>query len=257
MALSIRQNEILELARADGRVLVDDLAQRFDVTLQTIRRDLGDLAEAGLLDRVHGGAVPRMGMVNLGYEARRRLHSDAKTAIAQACAEAIPDNSSLILNIGTTTEAVAHALLKHSNITVITNNMNVANILAANPGCEIMVAGGALRRSDGGLVGELATQFIEQFKVDYAIIGTSALDLDGDMLDYDLAEVRVSRSILRQARQSILVTDHSKLGRSAPARIASLSEIDRLFTDLPLPAPLADRCRDWGTEVTVCPVAGD
>lgn len=257
MALSIRQNEILELARADGRVLVDDLAQRFDVTLQTIRRDLGDLAEAGLLDRVHGGAVPRMGMVNLGYEARRRLHSDAKTAIAQACAEAIPDNSSLILNIGTTTEAVAHALLKHSNITVITNNMNVANILAANPGCEIMVAGGALRRSDGGLVGELATQFIEQFKVDYAIIGTSALDLDGDMLDYDLAEVRVSRSILRQARQSILVTDHSKLGRSAPARIASLSEIDRLFTDLPLPAPLAERCRDWGTEVTVCPVAGD
>lgn len=257
MALSIRQNEILELARADGRVLVDDLAQRFDVTLQTIRRDLGDLAEAGLLDRVHGGAVPRMGMVNLGYEARRRLHSDAKTAIAQACAEAIPDNSSLILNIGTTTEAVAHALLKHSNITVITNNMNVANILAANPGCEIMVAGGALRRSDGGLVGELATQFIEQFKVDYAIIGTSALDLDGDMLDYDLAEVRVSRSILRQARQSILVTDHSKLGRSAPARIASLSEIDRLFTDLPLPAPLAERCRDWGTEVTVCPVAGE
>ncbi|WP_313136359.1 DeoR/GlpR family DNA-binding transcription regulator [Paracoccus jeotgali] len=257
MALSIRQNEILELARADGRVLVDDLAQRFDVTLQTIRRDLGDLAEAGLLDRVHGGAVPRMGMVNLGYEARRRLHSDAKTVIAQACAEAIPDNSSLILNIGTTTEAVAHALLKHSNITVITNNMNVANILAANPGCEIMVAGGALRRSDGGLVGELATQFIEQFKVDYAIIGTSALDLDGDMLDYDLAEVRVSRSILRQARQSILVTDHSKLGRSAPARIASLSEIDRLFTDLPLPAPLAERCRDWGTEVTVCPVAGE
>ena len=78
MALSIRQNEIVELARAEGRVLVDDLAQRFEVTLQTIRRDLGDLAEAGLVDRVHGGAVPRMGMVNLGYEARRRLHSDAR-----------------------------------------------------------------------------------------------------------------------------------------------------------------------------------
>ena len=252
MALSIRQNEIVELARAEGRVLVDDLAQRFEVTLQTIRRDLGDLAEAGLVDRVHGGAVPRMGMVNLGYEARRRLHSDAKAAIGAACAAAIPDNSSLILNIGTTTEAVAQALLQHSNITVITNTMNVANILAANPGCEIMVAGGALRRSDGGLVGELATQFIEQFKVDYAVIGSSALDLDGDLLDYDLAEVRVSRAILRQARQSFLVTDHSKLGRSAPARIASLSEINTFFTDLPLPAPLMERCAEWGTEVQLC-----
>ena len=252
MALSIRQNEIVELARAEGRVLVDDLAQRFEVTLQTIRRDLGDLAEAGLVDRVHGGAVPRMGMVNLGYEARRRLHSDAKMAIGAACAAAIPDNSSVILNIGTTTEAVAQALLQHSNITVITNNMNVANILAANPGCEIMVAGGALRRSDGGLVGELATQFIEQFKVDYAVIGSSALDLDGDLLDYDLAEVRVSRAILRQARQSFLVTDHSKLGRSAPARIASLSEIHTFFTDLPLPDPLMERCAEWGTEVQLC-----
>ena len=252
MALSIRQNEIVELARAEGRVLVDDLAQRFEVTLQTIRRDLGDLAEAGLVDRVHGGAVPRMGMVNLGYEARRRLHSDAKAAIGAACAAAIPDNSSLILNIGTTTEAVAQALLQHSNITVITNNMNVANILAANPGCEIMVAGGALRRSDGGLVGELATHFIEKFKVDYAVIGSSALDLDGDLLDYDLAEVRVSRAILRQARQSFLVTDHSKLGRSAPARIASLSEINTFFTDLPLPAPLMERCAEWGTEVQLC-----
>lgn len=252
MALSIRQNEIVELARAEGRVVVEDLAQRFDVTLQTIRRDLGDLAEAGLVDRVHGGAVPRMGMVNLGYEARRRLHADAKTAIGAACAAMIPDNSSLILNLGTTTEAVAQALIHHSNITVITNNMNVANILTANPGCEIMVAGGALRRSDGGLVGELATQFIEQFKVDYAIIGTSALDLDGDMLDYDLAEVRVSRAILRQARQSFLVGDHSKLGRSAPARIASLSEIDCFFTDLPLPEALMDRCEGWGTKVRLC-----
>lgn len=256
MALSIRQNQILELARADGRVVVEDLAHRFAVTLQTIRRDLGELAEAGLLDRVHGGAVPRQGVVNLGYEARRRLYAEAKAAIGAACAAQIPDNSSLILNLGTTTEAVAQALLHHSNITVVTNNLNVANILLANPGCEIMVTGGALRRSDGGLVGELATQFIEQFKVDYAIIGTSALDRDGDLLDYDLAEVRVSRAILRQARRSFLVTDHSKLDRSAPARIASLEEIDAVFTDAPLPPPLAERCAAWGTDVRVCETVG-
>ncbi|WP_134678616.1 DeoR/GlpR family DNA-binding transcription regulator [Paracoccus ravus] len=252
MALGIRQNQILELARTEGRVLVDELAQRFDVTLQTIRRDLGELAGAGLLDRVHGGAVPRAGTVNLGYEARRRMHAEAKAAIGAACAAVIPDNCSLILNLGTTTEAVAQALIHHSNITVVTNNMNVANILLANPGCEIMVAGGALRRSDGGLVGELTTQFFEQFKVDYAVVGTSALDHDGDMLDFDLAEVRVSRAILKQARQTFLVSDHSKIGRSAPARIASLSEIDIFFTDRPLPGELAARCDHWGTEVSLC-----
>lgn len=252
MALSIRQNEIVELARAEGRVLVDDLAQRFEVTLQTIRRDLGDLAEAGLLERVHGGAVPRAGAVNLGYEARRRLNAEAKAAIAAACAAAIPENSSLILNLGTTTEAVAQALINHANITVVTNNMNVANILLANPGCEIMVAGGALRRSDGGLTGELTTQFFEQFKVDYAVIGASALDEDGDLLDFDLAEVRVSRAILRQARRVFVVADHSKLGRPAPARIASLSEVDTIFTDLPLPEALMRRCAEWGTKVQVC-----
>ncbi len=251
MALNIRQTEILDIARSEGRVLVEDLAQRFEVTLQTIRRDLGDLAEAGLVDRVHGGAVARTGVVNLGYEQRRRMNEAAKAAIARACAAEIPDNCSLILNLGTTTEAVARELIHHRNITVVTNNMNVANTLVGNPGCEIMVTGGALRRSDGGLVGELATQFIEQFKVDFAIIGTSALDLDGDMLDFDLAEVRVSRAILRQARRAFLVTDHSKLGRSAPARIASLSELDSVFTDQPLPDPLMRACDGWGTRVVV------
>lgn len=251
MALSFRQTEILEIARAEGRVVVEDLAQRFDVTLQTIRRDLTDLADMGHLDRVHGGAVPRTGVTNLGYEQRRQMHEAAKSAIARACAAAIPENCSLIMNLGTTTEAVARELLTHRNITVVTNNMNVANTLAANPGCEIMVAGGALRRSDGGLVGELTTQFFEQFKVDYAVIGASALDQDGDLLDFDLAEVRVSKAIIRQARKVFLVCDHSKLDRSAPARLASLSEVTTLFTDLPLPTELARKCAEWGTGVVV------
>jgi DeoR family glycerol-3-phosphate regulon repressor len=251
MALSFRQTEILEIARAEGRVVVEALAERFNVTLQTIRRDLTDLADAGLLDRVHGGAVPRTGVTNIGYEERRRMNDAAKAAIGRLCAQAIPDNCSMILNLGTTTEAVARELLQHRNITVVTNNMNVANILVANPGCEIMVAGGALRRSDGGLVGDLTTEFIQQFKVDYAIIGTSALDRDGDMLDFDLAEVRVSKAIIRQARHSFLVCDASKLGRSAPARLASLSELDAVFTDQPLPGDLARQCAEWGTAVHV------
>ncbi len=252
MALSFRQSEIVEIARADGRVVVEDLAQRFDVTLQTIRRDLTELADSGLLDRVHGGAVPRTGVINLGYEERRCLNEAAKAAIAKACAAAIPENCSIIMNLGTSTEAVARELLHHNNITVITNNMNVANILVANPSCEIMVAGGAFRRSDGGLVGELTTQFFEQFKVDYAIIGSSALDADGDLLDFDLAEVRVSKTIIRQARRVFLVCDHSKLGRSAPARLASLGEISEVFTDKAFPDDLAQRCKGWGTKINIC-----
>lgn len=249
MALSLRQNAILEIARAEGKVAVEDLAERFQVTLQTIRRDLSDLADAGKLDRVHGGAVMRSGVTNIGYEERRNLNADAKTAIARRCAAEIRDNTSLFLNIGTTTEAVARELLSHRNLTVVTNNINVANILAGNEGCEVIVAGGVLRRSDGGLVGDLTTHAIESFKVDCAVIGTSALDSDGDLLDFDLQEVRVSRAIIRQSRRVLLVTDASKLARSAPVRIASLSEVDAIITDQPLPEDLAARCAEWGTEI--------
>ena len=249
MALSFRHAEIIEIARVDGRVVVEKLAERFQVTLQTIRRDLAELADSGLLDRVLGGAVLRTGVTNFGYEERRRMNDAAKEAIGRACAQAIPNDCSLILNLGTTTEAVARELLKHTNITVVTNNINVANILLANESCEIMVAGGALRRSDGGLVGDLTSDFIGQFKVDYAIIGASALDGDGDLLDFDLPEVRVSRAIIRQSRKVFLVTDSSKLQRSAPVMLCSLAEIDVIFTDRPLPDDLAKKCKDWGTEI--------
>lgn len=251
MALNIRQLEILELAKASGRVSVDELSARFEVAAQTIRRDLSELADQGMLDRVHGGAVMPSGVSNIGYDERRRMNEDAKTAVARACAAEIPDNSSVIINIGTTTEAVARELLNHRNLTVITNNMNVANILVANDSCDIVLAGGALRRSDGGLVGDLTIEFMQQFKPDFAVIGTSALDEDGDLLDFDMAEVRVSRAIVAQARRAFLVTDLSKLERSAPMRIISMQALDTVFVDRPLPGPLLQRCRDWQTRVVV------
>lgn len=256
MKQGFRHSEIVGIARAEGRVVVEDLARRFGVTLQTIRRDLAELADAGQLDRVHGGAMARAGVANIGYAARRRMNAAGKAAIGRACAAAIPENSALILNLGTTTEGVAQALLGHGNLTVITNNINVANTLIANPGCEVIVAGGTIRRSDGGLVGDLTTQFFAQFKVDIAVIGASGLDADGDLLDFDLAEVRVSKAIIAQARQVFVVADHTKLARSAPARLASLAEVDRLFTDAPLPPALAQKCADWGTVVTVVDQGG-
>lgn len=251
MSLSFRQADILNLAKENGRVTVDGLAAHFDVTVQTIRRDLSELSDMGKLDRVHGGAVLRSGVSNIGYEDRRALNEDAKARIAQACAAAIPDGASVFMNIGTSTEAVARQMLNHQNLMVVTNNMNVANILVENPDCEIVVAGGVLRRSDGGLVGNLTVATIQQFKFDYAIIGCSALDTDGDLLDFDFQEVLVSQTIIAQARQTFLVADHSKFQRSAPARIASLRDVNVFFTDRKLPTELARSCVDWVTSVRV------
>ncbi|GFE62990.1 DeoR/GlpR family DNA-binding transcription regulator [Litoreibacter roseus] len=249
MVENLRQSEILNIARKDGRVTVDQLSRLFQTSAQTIRKDLTDLAEGGQLKRVHGGAILPSGVSNIEYEDRSKLNRDAKADIARACAEDIADGASLFLNIGTSTEAVARALLNHRSLMVVTNNLNIANILSANPGCEVMVAGGVLRRSDGGLVGALTTQMIRQFKFDIAVIGCSALDSDGDILDFDLQEVGVSRAIIEQARRTFLVADHSKFDRTAPVRIASMSEVDAFYTDALPPNPLGAKLRDWGTAI--------
>ncbi|SDW24650.1 DeoR/GlpR family DNA-binding transcription regulator [Roseicitreum antarcticum] len=251
MSQTFRHPEIMDIARKNGRVTVDELAAHFGVTVQTIRRDLSELADAGRLERVHGGAIVPSGVANIGYEDRRGLNDGAKDAIAQACAAEIPEDSSIFLNIGTSTEAVARALSKHRNIMVVTNNMNVANILAENPGCEVIVAGGTLRRSDGGLVGNITTQVIRQFKFDLAVIGCSAMDEDGDLLDFDIHEVGVSQTIIEQARKSFLVADQSKFQRRAPARIASLRQVHTFFTDTAPPASIVAACQTWGTRIIV------
>ena len=252
LAFSFRQTEIREIARREGRVMVEDLATRLNVTHQTIRRDLTELADGGALERVHGGAIYPSGVSNIGYEQRRTLHGAAKARIAMACAAAIPDGASLFLNIGTSTEEVARALLRHRDLMVVTNNMNVANILAENANCEVIVTGGSLRRSDGALVGNLAMRSVAAFKLDYAVIGASAMDETGDLLDFDVQEVGVSQTIIAHARQVFLVMDHSKLGRSAPARIGSLADVDCLFTDQPVPVALAEQAQSVGTAIKVC-----
>ncbi|SDX34152.1 transcriptional regulator, DeoR family [Albimonas donghaensis] len=252
MAQIFRHPEILEIARQEGRVTVEDLAARFGVTVQTIRRDLADLAEAGRLARVHGGAVLPSGVSNIGYEDRRALNLEAKAAIGRACARDLPDGASVFLSIGTTTEAVARELLRHRNLMVVTNNLNIAHILAGAADCQVVVTGGRLRPADGGMVGDLAAASIERFRFDIAVIGCSALDAGGDLLDFDLAEVAASRMIVAQSRQVRLVADHTKFHRRAPVRIASLAQLDAFYTDR-APAPeVAERCRDWGTELRIC-----
>lgn len=248
---TFRHPDILELARRDGKVTVEGLAEHFGVTLQTIRRDLTELADSGKLERVHGGAILPSGTTNIGYADRRNLNEGAKIDMARACARRIPDGCSVFLNIGTSTEAVARALLHHRDLMVVTNNMNVANILADSSDARVIVTGGALRRADGGLVGNLTIATIRQFKFDIAVIGCSAMDVEGDLLDFDIEEVGVSQTIIAQSRKTFLVADRSKFKRTAPARIASVREVDLFFTDAALPDALRAKCAAWGTEVIV------
>lgn len=249
IVLSRRQQAIISILRTNGRVTVEELTAKFEVTPQTIRRDLTEMSDARLITRVHGGAIVASSVQNLAYDARKLIAQSQKRLIGQAAAALIPDNSSLFINIGTTTEEVARALAEHSDLLVITNNLNVGVELYRNRSIEVIIAGGSIRASDGGIVGPATIDLIRQFRVDNAVIGVSAIDEDGTLLDYDIREVHVSRAIIENAKRVILVTDGSKFTRSAPARIATLADVDVLVTDrLPSPA-LAALCRQHDVQV--------
>jgi len=249
--LTPRQTDIVGLAKSEGRISVEGLAERFKVTPQTIRKDLNDLCERGVLQRFHGGAVLASGIANFGYEARRKLATEEKRRIGLRAASLIPDGSSLLINIGTTTEQVAVALRNKQGLLAITNNVNVVNILQGYERIEVIIAGGVVRHLDGGVVGEAAVDFIRQFKVDYAVIGTSAIDEDGTLLDFDYREVKVAQAIMNCARKSILVADSMKFERTAPVRIGHISQLDYFVTDTPPPARLHDICRDSEVRVEI------
>ena len=236
-----RQLTLLAVVQAQGSVTVEQLAEQLGVTLQTVRRDVQRLADEGLLTRFHGGVrVPSSTIENIAHQQRENLNAEGKARIAKAVAQAVPHDCSLILNIGTTTEAVARALLQHRGLRVITNNLNVASILSANTKSEVIVVGGVVRARDRGIVGEAAVDFIRQFKVDIALIGISGIETDGTLRDYDYREVKVAQTIISHAREVWLAADSSKFKRPAMVEVAKLSQIDRLFSDAPPPEPFPD-----------------
>ena len=235
-----RHEKIRQHVLKKGYVTIDYLAGEFNVTPQTIRRDINSLSEEGLVNRYHGGAGLSSSTENLEYNKRKVLCLKEKQQIAKMVAERIPYNTSLFINIGTTTEAIANALCNHQRLSVITNNLNVASILSGNENFEIIVAGGMVRHRDGGIIGPLTIDFIQQFRVDYGIIGISGIDLDGTLLDFDYREVRAARAIIDNTRKVFLAADHTKFGRNAMVRLGHIGEIDELFTDSPPPAALTE-----------------
>ena len=250
-SISLRQKEILEMINVAGFATIDHLATHFNVTPQTIRRDINNLCENNLLQRYHGGAGRSSSVENVEYAARQNILYAEKRKIAEIAAKQIPDRASVFINLGTTTEEVAKALENHKKLKVITNNLNVALTMSHNKECDVIVAGGTVRHRDQGVTGAATVDFIRQFKVDFGIIGASAIDEDGTIMDYDYQEVRVAREIIKNSRRVFLVIDHSKFTRNAMVKIADIAEIDAIFTDKTPPLPFQEMLKNKDVKLFV------
>ncbi|MEP7283872.1 MAG: DeoR family transcriptional regulator [Rubrivivax sp.] len=250
-----RQADVLEHVRRLGSISVEALAEQFGVTLQTVRRDVKLLAEAGLVARFHGGVrVPSSTTENIAYRQRQQINEVAKRRIARVVARSVPQGCSLILNIGTTTEAIARELLQHKGLRVITNNLNVAAILSDNADCEVIVAGGVVRSRDRGIIGEATVDFMRQFRVDIGLVGISGIEADGTLRDFDYREVKVTRAILENSREVWMAADHSKFNRPAMVELGKVHQLDMLFTDQTPPSPFESLLAEAGVQ---CVIAED
>ncbi len=237
-----RQTAILKHLKQHGRALVDELAEKFATTPQTIRKDLNALAEVNQIARFHGGAALVGGTEYVRFSVREEIARDEKEAIGRAAAGLVPNNSSLVINTGTTTAAMARHLVNHVGLRIVTDSVSLANDIREFVGAEVMVPAGTVRKSDGAILGETAVDFVRQFRVDTAIIGAAAIAEDGALLDFDLREASIVRAIIENARNVILAADSTKFGRAAPVRIGGLAQIDTLVTDAACPAALRDLC---------------
>ncbi len=251
MALSLRQQHILTLIEDHQRVRVDDLAEQFSTTPQTIRKDLQRLAELHHIVRFHGGATVVGGVEYTTLSQRETVAFDQKQAIGSAVAGRVPMNCAIFLNAGSTTQHVAKMLSGHKQLKVITDNVDLASETRPYPGVEVVVPSGAVRRTDGAILGADAVDYIRQFRVDFAVIGAAAVSEDGAMLDYDLAEVQVCRAMMAGARHTILALDSGKFTRSAPVLLGDLRDVNTVVTDNGLPDWVKPLCASMDVDLIV------
>ena len=244
-----RKKNLLEFLNKRGYATIEELAQNFSVTPQTMRRDINQLADEGRVQRFHGGVGMPLGTENIIYDERKRLFPEEKRRIAELVAGHIPDGASLCINIGTTTEAVAVALLQHKNLRILTNNLNVARICAGNPSFEVIIAGGTVRSHDLGVTGTETEHFIREFRMDFGIIGISGVDGEGNLLDYDYREVSVARTIIAHSRRIFLACDNSKFGRPAMVKVGHVSQLEAVFSNGPLPAYWQNMVKETGANL--------
>jgi DeoR family transcriptional regulator, glycerol-3-phosphate regulon repressor len=246
-----RQEKLIQLARSQGPVSLEELAAALKVSVQTVRRDVQQLAEIGQLVRFHGGVRAGATAENITYQQRENLHADAKTRIGRAVAARIPNDCSLMLTVGTTTCAVARELRHHRGLRVVTNDMTVAQVLSTNRDMEVHMCGGFVRARDHAIVGEAAVDFVRQFRFDMVIIGVAGIEPDGSMRDFDYREVKVTEAAIAHSRQVWVVADASKFERGAMVEVAHVSKINSLFTDAPPPPAFAALFANAGVAVEI------
>ena len=229
--MNVRHAELLELVRQRGYVSIESMATRFSVSTQTIRRDIQSLCDMKLLERHHGGAGLPPASDALAYTSRKVRNARQKQLIGKRVATEIPNGASLFIDIGTTTEAVAKALVDHRDLRIVTNHIAVAVALSERTDFQITLAGGVVRKRDQAVTGEATVEFLENFKVSFGIFGIGAIDDEGELLDYDYRDVQVSKTAMANARKRFVVMDRTKFNGDAMVRVANISDFDALFTD--------------------------
>ena len=252
MLLSERQAQIAEMVRQQEVVRVDDLARRFRVSTQTIRRDLSVLCERGLARRVHGGVQQMNTPGNVAYAWRQILNIESKQTIAREVARHVPNGVSLAFGIGTTPEIVSKALLNHQQLRIFTNNLNIAVLACTNPTFEVTVAGGRIRNEDRDVIGAGMETLFSAYKRDIGIYGAAGVDDDGTLLDFYEEEVRARQMIRENSRRAYLVLDYTKFGRAAHVRGGKIDEATAIFCDRTPPASIRDMIDLSGTQLIVC-----
>ena len=226
-----RHQKILALLAARQQVTTDALSQEFEVSRETVRRDLMELENEGLLRRVHGGAVLPGPAPEEPFKKRMAAHRDEKIAIAKAAARLIKPGQSLFVDAGTTTSVFAAELAKVSGISVVTNSFDIASTLRrAASGASVLLLGGRIVTDVPGTYGELTLSEIARFRTDVAVVSPVALHPEGGAGNYDLHEAEVARAMIEQSAKLIMLADHAKLCVSSQVRFCTCGQIDTLVT---------------------------
>jgi DeoR family glycerol-3-phosphate regulon repressor len=226
-----RREAIAALVLEQGAVSVGSLAERFDVSMQTIRRDVDELCERDMLHRVHGRIELSEEFLNTPFDQRAGTNLMGKRAIGDAAANLIPDGATLFISIGSTPLRVAQSLHRRKGLTVITNNLSAAMALSEEVSNRIILPGGEVRLPDRDILGNDVLDFFGRFRADFAIFGAAGIADDGGLLEFHTTEVRATQKICENAGQSLLVIDSSKFGRHAPALGGNIADIDRIIID--------------------------
>jgi DeoR family transcriptional regulator of aga operon len=245
-----RFNVILEDLSEGGSVSVTELCHRLGVSAATIRRDLGLLEEHRLLKRTHGGAVTQGLLYELPLRYKSGRHQEEKRRIAQAAADLVPDGAAIGLTGGTTTTEVARALVGREHLTIVTNALNIASELAVRPNLRLVVTGGVARSASYELVGPLAEASLREINLDLAILGVDGISAVEGLTTHHEVEAHTNLALIERARRVVVVTDSSKIGQTAFARICGIERIHDLITDVGGPADAVAEIASAGIAIT-------